>query len=59
MIFPNLFKSQPQKLQRKKKTLGGRLFPWLLLRLKPTTENKCLVTDEKWIHVHGPQQFLR
>jgi len=30
------------------------LFPWLLLRLKPTMENKYLVTTKNLIHMGGP-----
>jgi hypothetical protein len=37
-----------------KPLISGRLFPWLLLRLKPTTEIKCLVMAENLIHVRGP-----
>jgi hypothetical protein len=39
-----------------KSLLNGCLFLWLFL-LKPPMKNKCLVRNEKWIHVRGSQPF--
>jgi hypothetical protein len=40
-------------------SLNGCLFLWLLLLLKQTTENKCLVMEETWFISWGTHHVLR
>jgi hypothetical protein len=34
------------------------LFPWLLMLLKQTTGNNCLVTNKTLFTIHGPYHYL-